>query len=65
MKIKSFSTAEVAMFVIKVEKKGKWCLVKILVFPETFRDDCSKNTPNKRNANIIAYAESKKEHLDL
>jgi hypothetical protein len=42
MKIEPFSTAEVAVFVIEVEKEGKWCIVKILVFPETFRDDGNK-----------------------
>jgi hypothetical protein len=35
MELESFSTADVAMFVIEVEKEGKSCSVKILVFPET------------------------------
>jgi hypothetical protein len=44
MKIEMFSTAEVAMFVIEVEKEGKYCIVKLPVFSQTFRDDGSKNS---------------------
>jgi hypothetical protein len=32
------------MFVIEVEKEGKSCVVEILVFPETLRDDGRKKS---------------------